>query len=538
MSSLLASLILALAAPQAQFTRARADFKKALSKSDPVPVYESGKRLAATGKRSAVTVLLDGVSTCTGKIRTIWTKKTGTLRAKQQSADFRIIMTAQGPTVNPADAGKFRRFEAAEKTGVKIESEIMLWETCQRGIIMALREIRSDEAVAEMVKQLTKNSNWQKKVALAIALGALPQDSISGGLATAVMEDLEPQVRIAAIESIEERGVATADIVDALLGQMNHKFWQVRYVAARTLATLGVKQAVGSLIDALAPVEGRLRDEINTALTRLTGVDKHGDPGAWKAWWEANSAAYLDGTYEPAPGEKAGGGPKVRTTFYGIPIKSRNLVFILDRSGSMFAPSDWKIPKDMGTGPALDPAVRRQGDRKIDIARWQLKRALAMLPDGTQFNILFYNHDWTVLSKHHMLRLSATTRKRAYTFIDSVDPMGPTNIFDPLEKGLSYAASGSRQDLLARSGVDTIFFLSDGMPNMGQIPVVEGILIKVQELNRARKVKIHTIGVFSKSVGPAALNEELDLGSRFLKDLAAGSGGSYTGSEPRADPQE
>ena len=112
--------------------------------------------------------------------------------------------------------------------------------------------------------------------------------------------------------------------------------------------------------------------------------------------------------------------------------------------------------------------------------------------------------------------------------------MGPTNIFDPLEKGLSYAASGKQHTLLARSGADTIFFLSDGMPNMGQIPVVEGILIKARELNKARKVKIHTIGVFSMSVGPAALNEELDLGSRFLKELANDTGGSYTGSEPES----
>jgi hypothetical protein len=160
-----------------------------------------------------------------------------------------------------------------------------------------------------------------------------------------------------------------------------------------------------------------------------------------------------------------------------------------------------------------------------------------MMPDGAEFNLIFYNHEWTILSDKP-LKLAASTRKAAFEFIDRLEPVGPTNIYDPLEKGLSFAASGPMMDKISKSGVDTIFFLTDGMPNTGQVPRAEDILVKVKELNKSRKVKIHAIGVFSAGRTPQAAGSEAELGGKFLQKLAEENGGRYTGGQKKpGDPR-
>ena len=88
---------------------------------------------------------------------------------------------------------------------------------------------------------------------------------------------------------------------------------------------------------------------------------------------------------------------------------------------------------------------------------------------------------------------------------------------------------------LAKTGVDTIFFLTDGMPNAGQIPVADNILVKVKELNKTRKVKINSVGVFSAGGGGGRggmrggnNGSEADQGGAFLKKLAEENDGKYT----------
>jgi hypothetical protein len=352
--------------------------------------------------------------------------------------------------------------------------------------------------------------------------------SIPAALAEILKKDSEPQVRIAVLDAIRELKSASPEILAAVLEQLKHEFWQVKSTAASTLKALKPKEAIDALLEALAKSDGRLRHDMNDALAAITGVDKHADPNAWRAWWDANKAAFLEGKYAPRPEEAKDAKPF--TTFYGIPVNSKNVIFILDRSGSMQEPSEWEPDKDVATGagqPGGD--LKPQGNRKIDIARWQLKRALSMIPDGVEFNVIFYSHEWTILSER-MLKLSADTRKKAFEFIDRLDPVGPTNIYDPLEKGLAFAATGPLADKIAKGGVDTIFFLTDGMPNTGQVPRAEDILVKVKELNKTKKVKINTIGVFSSSTAPTpAGGSEAELGGKFLKQLADENDGRYTG---------
>jgi hypothetical protein len=190
-----------------------------------------------------------------------------------------------------------------------------------------------------------------------------------------------------------------------------------------------------------------------------------------------------------------------------------------------------------GPGAGAGPEIKKSGDRKIDIARWQLKKAIAQLPEGTEFNIIFFTHEVVNLSDK-MLRISASTRKQAFDWIDKLEPFGGTNPYDALERALAYVAGGMSGEKLQKSGVDTICLVTDGLPTAGQVATPAEIVERIRTLNKTRKVKIHTVGVFSVSKGAAAVQELKDReeGLKFLKQLAEESGGKFTGSGIKDEP--
>ena len=218
------------------------------------------------------------------------------------------------------------------------------------------------------------------------------------------------------------------------------------------------------------------------------------------------------------------------------------MIFVLDRSGSMMEPSDWGVPAEpaVTTGGKPDPAadIKKKGDRKMDIARWQLKKAIAQLPEGAEFNVIFFSHEVVALSDK-MLKMSASSRKQAFEWIDKLEPYGGTNPFDALEKALAYAAGGMSGEKLQKSGVDTICLMTDGLPTAGQVATAKEIVDRIRTLNKTRKVKIHTVGIFTVSKGANAEKEmkEREEGLKFLKQLAEESGGKFTGNGVPAAPE-
>jgi hypothetical protein len=521
------------AARDAEFEKARTDFKKAVADPNTTPraVADAAARLAGTDQKAAVDALLDGYGALATQIKTLWTDKVRLLKEKEANAGFRVDMRTNPPTIPQSDVKMVEAFFAAEKQSQAVELKIMSIESSRRGIVSALGRFKGDASIKELLKELSTGSTWQRRAGIAEALGQMSSADIPAALTEVLKKDSEPQVRVAAMEALRELKASTPDVAAALIEQLKTEFWQVKSTAAATIKALALKEGAEALVDALPKSEGRLRMDLNEALVALTHVDKHGDPAAWKGWWEANHEAYQNGTYAAKPGEGAGEGPKNATTFYGIPVTSKNVIFILDRSGSMTEPSEWEIPADMATGGGGSgaPDVKKEGNRKIDVARWQLKRTIAMLPDGTEFNIIFFNYEIVALSKD-MLKISTSTRKQAFDFIDHSEPLGETNTFDALERAFSYVTTGAMGEKLAKGGVDSFFLLTDGLPNAGQVPRAQDILVKLRELNKTRKVKIHTVGIFSTPRGPLKPGEvnEPEEGGKFLKQMAEDSGGKYT----------
>ncbi len=194
--------------------------------------------------------------------------------------------------------------------------------------------------------------------------------------------------------------------------------------------------------------------------------------------------------------------------FYGLPLEGDRIVFVVDRSGSMELPAVWSLPEGV--------TLNKKTIQEIDVAEWQVKKALTELPDGKDFTIIFFAdviNDNMIFSKS-LVELNAESRAKGSKFVEGWKPFGGTDILKALKLALAY------------EGVDTIYLISDGSPSV-DVTKPEELLTRVRELN-TNGAKIHTIGTFViKSDDSTSTKETKEKGKNLLAKLAAENGGVF-----------
>lgn len=313
------------------------------------------------------------------------------------------------------------------------------------------------------------------------------------------------RLRLAALDVLATfEDEATVDLcADELLRDED---WRVRAAAIRYLRDVPRKRAVPALIASLGNEVGRLVDDAASALAALTGQTFGAEVRLWRAWWREHGDSFEIGATAPAAGreparrfEDAPG----HVSFYGIRTRSRRIVFVVDRSGSM-----GEKLRGGETGEA--------GRTKLEVAKAELLGAIAALEDDALFNVVTYSEDVTAW-RRRMAKASAKSKQAVRRFVrKEIVAGGGTNIHDALLEAFRLAGIGAI-DRAYESNVDTIFFLTDGRPTVGEIQDPEKILERVREWNRLARVVIHTVGVGK------------DHDAVFLRRLAEENGGSYVG---------
>lgn len=368
------------------------------------------------------------------------------------------------------------------------------------------------------------------RAAAARALARIGGDDARSAVARLAVRDADPSVRIRALASLP--AFKTSLIREVLVDALADPAWEVRALAIAICVRAKLVEAAGAMIGALEKESGRLRRDLDEALHALTGVRMYGDLGLWKNWWAANREAIQkkakaleeSGAYDKALGpvegwedEDAGAegvDEKKRkgntSAFYGISTQSKRILFVLDISRSM--------QDAAGAKPAApvrrkkDPYPAPRGSSKLDVAKWQLHRAVHALPKDAVFNIVVYSESYKVWTDE-MTAASKGNKKKAHKFVDQINGNGVTNIGDSLDKAFELAGVGAakRKEL----ALDTVFLLSDGDPNRGRISDLNALLRDFVARNRLTRLVVHTVGI-----GEAA-------GSSFLKELAKRTGGQY-----------
>jgi hypothetical protein len=244
--------------------------------------------------------------------------------------------------------------------------------------------------------------------------------------------------------------------------------------------------------------QGRMHEEVARLLRLLTGVDMGRVQERWLRWWADQPEGWSPPTLAEALAAEAQRGPRegdrtTRSTFYGLPVVSERVCFLVDVSGSMNEVMKSAVGGTSTTG-------EKTGTKRIDVAREQLGKALQGLDPGQLFNVLFFATDvfpW----QDELVPCNAETQVEALDFVRAQKVGGGTATYDALARALEDEA------------VDTIYLLSDGVPSGGTFNDIDRILEEIAILNGSRRVMIHGI-----AVGAA---------SRLLKGLADESGGAY-----------
>ena len=274
------------------------------------------------------------------------------------------------------------------------------------------------------------------------------------------------------------------DLARACADNLRHRVWQVRLSAAEALARFRVRDGLAALVAAMQKEDqARVRAAIATTLQTLTGEKLRDYPELWRKWWDREGASFEVAERKPRATKKKkfAGETKTVATFYGIPITSNRIIFVLDRSGSM-----------------------RQQDQtddstRLDRAKKELLASVEGMPLTTRANVVFFgtgSFQW----RSRLVPLNKSNRRALDRYLTGVDARGGTDMYD----ALAYA--------LKDKDVETIYLLSDGNPT-GRFSRLSEMLSEIGKLNRVQRVRIHTIS--------------LGYESRLLRELAKRNDGKY-----------
>jgi len=353
-----------------------------------------------------------------------------------------------------------------------------------------LSDYESKEALSVMAKFLKDREEDIQLTALRI-LDDYPIDK-TFDLMMVALKSKYPSVRARAIDALCEG--SSDRLLQRLVELVRDDNAGVRQKAAEGLARLCEEEAIERLIRDLKSATPPEDKWIAEALRRLTDKEFGRDATAWAEWWKKEGG---DFRLKPAP-------RKLLPTFFGTTISSKRVIFIIDVSGSMNKAYKrrWGGEKPRTALPGEEEKSEKKVT-KIAMAKKELIGAIRRLERDVKFNIVFYNQKFNAW-KQKIVPAIYNNKEEAIRFVRNFKAEGRTNIYDTLEFALS------------DNEVNTIYLLSDGLPNEGAYTEPATIIEKITEMNRGRRVIINTIS-FGLS----------NKGKNFLRELAKRNGGLF-----------
>ncbi|MHC4923579.1 MAG: HEAT repeat domain-containing protein [Planctomycetota bacterium] len=345
------------------------------------------------------------------------------------------------------------------------------------------------KAARPSLKTALADPFWLVRSESALALASI-RDRRDEPAVRALVADKSPKVRIGAMDALRMyRSSVHRDAVPLLVANVDHDAWQVRVAACQALAELGDWRALESLISRMENEAGRVREEIHRALKAITYDDLGRKPRYWRAWWEKEREKTVrrGGFEKPvAPRGDAHYGPLDRPpTYHGVELFSARLGFALDVSLSThreFTPDAETAKRLLGTGETTNV---------LAICKQEITRSIRSLDPRTHLGIVVFN-DRVRRWKKSMVPAGDSNRTSALSFLRAQVPKGETNFYEALRAMLDMEGA-SPFDPRFRRTPDTIVFLTDGSPTVGEITDADTLLHWYTALNRYARIRTHTI---------------------------------------------
>jgi hypothetical protein len=275
------------------------------------------------------------------------------------------------------------------------------------------------------------------------------------------------------------------------------------------------------LIGRLDSEGGRVQDEIQDALRKVSGYDREMTREEWNKWWthtkkfgdvEKKSREELEKEgATPAPpqgGNTVARDTTKRPTYYGIKVYARTVGYVLDISESM--KTGFRVSDDWETKLGHE----FNGSTKIAVAKEEIGHAIREMDPRTRLNLYFFN---TYVRAWQSSPVAAGTMgENAIQAVKNIDCKLQTNYYDALRMVLGLDDGQDPWRVAFCDTPDTLFFLTDGSPTDGEITKTDELRTWFTEQNRFARLKVHIITMGHMGV-------ELD----FLPQFAAENGGEF-----------
>lgn len=483
----------------------------------PIEKASVMKRLIEDAQGRAYKLVGDGLIL---ECRAVWE-----LRGQLQTltSEHAIYMAKRFTGNKVKDEAELQRIQKEiEEVELRIKVEKQALASVLDAVEAAPEALRSN-----LLRRAKSTKDWTYRAAAAhLAVRNIDANDAKSHLQRLFSGEKDPRVRSAALGAIGDLGEGLWE--DWTIGRLGDPHWTVRLQAVDIIHYRNLKRAVPHLINALNGATPRLAHAIGDALTEFTDQKIEPYPDVWARWWEDNKEAF-DAESESDTKVKKGKRNKFDVVhFYGMPIKSDRVLFIIDVSDSMKhktvnenPKAKWK-PPPVTTGdapPPPPPPPEVLSGPKIDVAKHELKKAINALPKGTTFNIIAFCNV-AMAWQPKMVTADDKMKAAALKWVRALKPKSVTYIDGALRLAFKIAGLINVEASFPEITVDTIVVLSDGAPtdNNNRKPKLmdpEIVLGHVKEWNAAKRVKIHCIGV---DIQPHIV---------FLKKLADQNGGTY-----------
>ena len=366
-----------------------------------------------------------------------------------------------------------------------IESALESRDPLEREVAMQVLAAAPATAVGELVARVREKLRKSlRPSALDVVIGLnrlLAKDPTWKDDLLALAQSKNLEVKIVGLALLLEVGGDQA-IECAQRGVDHKKSWRLRSVSYRYLARFRSLSSIPLLIARADREHGRLEGELGDALFVHTGV-RCWQRSEWEAWWRKNQEAHKLPAWQSVSSIAKKAGASGTVAYYGIPLASTRVAFLVDVSGSMRA--------KIGTDKKLT---------RLDGAKQQLGQVIEKMNKDFEFNVIPYQS--SVSPVWDRLRRAAKANKsEMVAAITRLKAAGGTNIYGALQRAFDDPE------------VDTIYLLSDGQPSGGEINDIGEIADAVRRWNYQRQVVVHGIAIGTKST--------------LLKRLAEESGGQY-----------
>jgi HEAT repeat protein len=361
--------------------------------------------------------------------------------------------------------------------------------------IEAAGALRAEEALEPLFKVWEKESKRARRdmhlfYELVRAFGQIGGEGVREILEKAAADE-DWRMRLAAAEvlTIHFQDEAALEIQRKLL--MDEKPI-VREIAAVATGERKLEPLFPELVIVMREGNLRSKHKAYEALKAISDQDYGYAPDAWARWWSDKKQGKLT-----EQGDIKNKETMSVATYYNFKVFSDRVLFVIDVSGSM-------------NDPEFHP-------NRIEVAHRELKKTIQALSEKTLFNVMTFSGHVELWQKKGEIPATDANKEAALIWLERrLFPRGGTNTYEALMRSLS-----------DNPLVDTVYFLSDGIPSRGKYELPEEILIKLRYANRFRKVIFNTVAVVigRPTIEKALKYEDPDEMVAFMTQIADLTGG-------------